>query len=233
MTATTTVSYSQKSSFRLLSYNVRNGKGMDGKTDLTRIAAVLKKANADVVAIQELDSMTKRSNNTDVLSILAKETGLFNTYGAAIDYGGGKYGVGILSREKPIASYTVPLPGREEKRVLLVTEFNDYVIFCTHLSLTDADRLASIAIIDSQATRYIKPIYLLGDLNAEPFSPTIAALKENWKQLSNDDSTFPSPSPKKCIDFVFSRNSRKKVTNAAVIDEPVASDHRPLLVELK
>jgi len=228
-----TISSAQKGSFRLLSYNVRNGKGMDGKTDLNRIVAVLRNADAHVIALQELDSMTKRSNNTDVLSELAKATGLHPVYGAAIEYGGGKYGVGILSKQKPTAWYTVPLPGREEKRVLLVAEFNDYVIFCTHLSLTDADRLASVAIIDSQAARYTKPVYLLGDLNAEPSSSTITFLKEAWEQLSTNAPTFPSPTPTKCIDYVFSRNSHKKVKTAVVIEEPLASDHRPLLVELK
>lgn len=233
MAVVTTLASAQKDNFRLLSYNVRNGKGMDGKTDYNRIVSVLANADADVIALQELDSMTKRSNGVDVLSLLAKETGLQGVFGAAISYGGGKYGVGVLSKQKPLANYTVPLPGREEQRVLLVAEFKDYVIFCTHLSLTDADRLTSVAIIDSQAARYTKPVYLLGDLNAEPSSSTINALKANWKQLSTDATTFPSPLPTKCIDYVFGRNTRIEVVNSVVLEEPMASDHRPLLVELK
>ena len=126
---------------RLITYNIRNAKGMDNKTDYNRTAAVIKNAYADIIALQELDSATKRNGGEYALKILAEKTGLHFLFGAAIAYQGGKYGVGILSKQKPLKWYTVNLPGREEERVLLVAEFKKYVIFCTHLSLTDADRL--------------------------------------------------------------------------------------------
>ena len=229
----TTKAFTQKGTFRLLSYNIRNGKGMDNNTDYNRIVNVFSKTNADVIAVQEVDSLTQRSKNLDVLAHLAKATNLHGIYGAAIDYNGGRYGVGILSKEKPIDHYTVPLPGREEKRVLLIVEFKSYVIFCTHLSLTEEDRLTSMAMIDSQAARFTKPIYLLGDFNAEPSSPAISLLKGNWKLLSGEAPTFPATVATKCIDYIFSRNSHKQLLSNVVIDEPMASDHRPVLVEIK
>jgi endonuclease/exonuclease/phosphatase family metal-dependent hydrolase len=225
--------FTQKGNLRLISYNIRNGKGMDNITDYSRIANVFNNANADVIAVQEVDSITQRNKNLDVLAHLAKTTNLHGVYGAAIDYNGGRYGVGILSKHKALNYYTVPLPGREEKRVLLVAEFEQYVIFCTHLSLTEEDRLTSLATIDSQAARFTKPVYLLGDLNAEPSSPAINLLKKNWKLLTSDAPTFPATVPTKCIDYIFSRNCKKNVASTTVINEPVASDHRPVFVEIK
>jgi endonuclease/exonuclease/phosphatase family metal-dependent hydrolase len=227
------ISQAQNSTLRLLSYNIRNGKGMDNKVDYDRTATVLKNSKADIIALQELDSVTKRNGGENTIQVLADKTGLFQVYGSAIPYQGGKYGVGILSKQKPLKYYTVPLPGREEERVLLIAEFTKYVIFCTHLSLTAEDRIASIAIINEQAEKFRKPIYLLGDLNAEPASKAITSLKQKWKMLSGEEPTFPATLPKKCIDFIFTYKSKKaKVRSSEVLNEPVTSDHRPVLVEV-
>ena len=228
-----TFSFAQHRNLRLMSYNIRNAKGMDNKTDYDRTAAVINKANADIIALQELDSVTKRNGGEDVLKILAEKTGLFPVYGAAINYQGGKYGVGILSKQRPLKYYTIPLPGKEEQRVLLVAAYKNYVIFCTHWSLTDADRLTSAAIINKEAEKFTKKTYLLGDLNAEPTSNAISALQQKWTLLSGEDPTFPAPTPVKCIDYIFSNKRKTRVISKNVLNEPQASDHRPVLVEIK
>lgn len=223
--------YSQRN-LRLLSYNIRNAKGMDNKTDYDRTASVIKNVNANVIALQELDSVTKRSS-VDVLKILAQKTGYHFVYGAAIQYQGGGYGVGILSKQKPLRWYTIPLPGREEERILLVAVFKRYVIFCTHWSLTEADRLTSADIINREAGKFTKPVYLLGDMNAEPNSVAINLLKQKWSLLSGEEPTFPAPVPVKCIDYIFGINSPLKNFRSMVLQEPLTSDHRPVFVELR
>ena len=84
---------------RLMTYNVRNANGMDGICNYQRVANVINNTRPDIVAIQELDSMTARSNRTDVLKELAERTQLHPCFAPAIDYDGGKYGIGILSKE--------------------------------------------------------------------------------------------------------------------------------------
>ena len=59
---------------KLMSYNVRNTKGMDGIRNLQRVANVIINEAPDVVAVQELDSMTTRSNQQYVLGELAERT---------------------------------------------------------------------------------------------------------------------------------------------------------------
>ena len=49
---------------RIASYNIQHGVGMDQKLDYKRITDVLETINPDVVAVQEVDSMTRRTNNT-------------------------------------------------------------------------------------------------------------------------------------------------------------------------
>jgi endonuclease/exonuclease/phosphatase family metal-dependent hydrolase len=219
---------------RLLSYNIRNAKGMDNITDYQRIANILMQSKASVIALQELDSVTQRSKGKDVLKELAEATGLHASYGAAIAFQGGKYGVGVLSKEKPLLQKTIPLPGSEEARVLLVVEFTDYLVFCTHFSLTEKDRLSSIKIIEEELAASKKPVLLLGDLNDKPGSETMQRLQQSFQLLSANEFSFPADNPDRCIDYILAHNSTKaKVVTTAVLNEPVASDHRPLLVELK
>jgi endonuclease/exonuclease/phosphatase family metal-dependent hydrolase len=224
----------KKGSFRILCYNTHNAIGMDNQVSYDRIAAVINNVQPQLVALQELDSVTERSKGVDVLKVLAEKTGMHPTYGAAINYKGGKYGVGVLSKEKPISSSQIPLPGREEQRTLLMVEFKDYVLFCTHFSLTEADRVASAKLVNEQKKRFNKKIFLAGDLNATPQSEAITILKQDWELLSGEAFTIPSTKPNKCIDYIFASKPHKyNVTKKEVINEPVASDHLPLYVDVK
>ncbi len=222
---------------RVMSYNIRSGRGMDNKMDLPRTAEVINRVSPDVIALQEVDSATARSGGIDVLTELANRTSMYPVYGPAIDLQGGKYGVGVLSVEKPLSHKCVPLPGREEKRALLVVEFEGYVFCCTHFSLTEQDRLASVGIILDQVAGYNKPVILAGDLNDAPASACTEQLLENWKMLSDPEQpTFPANRPKETIDYIMALarpDYAFAALNAVVDDEAVASDHRPLFVDLR
>lgn len=230
---------SQKSkTLKISSYNVRNAKGMDNVTDFDRVANVINDMDAYAIAIQELDSATERSKGIVVLNELAKRTNMHASFNGSIEYQGGKYGNGILTREKPIRKEAIALPGREERRSLLIVELADFVICGTHLSLNNEDRKSSMEIIENQTKKYSsKPVFLVGDLNATPESEEIVSLSENWIMLSDPSQpTFPSDNPDRTIDYLFLKRSddfTHSVIATEVMNEPIASDHRPLWVELK
>ena len=222
---------------KLMSYNIRNAKGMDNVRNVQRIANVINNEAPDVVAVQELDSMTTRSNQTDVLAEVAERTQMHANYAPAISFQGGKYGIGILSKEQPLSIRTFPLPGREEERMLLIAEFKDYLFACTHLSLTEEDRLASLDIIKNSASTSNKPFFLAGDLNDTPDSKFIKSLQQDFQILTNTKkATYPSPEPKVTIDYiaVWKGNTDNFANlSAQVVEEPLASDHRPITVTLR
>jgi endonuclease/exonuclease/phosphatase family metal-dependent hydrolase len=231
----------ESSDLRIMCYNIRNGRGLDNKTDYARIAETIKKENPDVVALQEIDKKTTRSNGVDVLEELAKLTDMTPSYGAAIDFQGGQYGVGVLSKEEPINVERFPLPGAEEKRLLLVVEFEDFVFCCSHWSLTAEDRNTSAALVTSKMKEQQKPVFICGDFNAEPTEDSISALKSDWTILSADEPTFPADNPTVRIDYICAADPQGKIDserwlkaakNARVVNEPVASDHRPIALEI-
>ena len=222
---------------KLMSYNIRNTKGMDNVCNVQRIANVINNEAPDVVAVQELDSMTTRSNQTDVLAEVAERTQMHANYAPAISFQGGKYGIGILSKEQPLSIRTFPLPGREEERMLMIAEFKDYLFACTHLSLTEEDRLASLDIIKNSASTSNKPFFLAGDLNDTPDSKFIKSLQQDFQILTNTKKpTYPAPEPKETIDYIAAwKENTDNFANLStqVVEEPLASDHRPITVTLR
>lgn len=226
-----------QNTLRLMTYNIRNANGMDDVRSFQRIANVINNASPDVVAVQEVDSMTHRSGQKYVLGEIAERTQMHAYFAPAIDYDGGKYGVGLLTKQAPIRLQTMPLPGREEARTLILAEFEDYIYCCTHLSLTEEDRMKSLKVLKSFADESKKPFFLAGDMNAEPESAFIKELQKEYQVISNPKQpTFPAPEPKETIDYIATLKQNAAgfaVISARVLNEPVASDHRPLLVVLR
>jgi len=229
-------SQANRRTIKILSYNVRNCKGLDNIVNYNRVSDIINRLDADVVALQELDSATERSNKVVVLEELAAKTNMFPTFSASISYQGGKYGIGILTKEKPVKTEDISLPGKEESRSLLVVELKNYVICCTHWSLTRDDRISSVDMINKITGKYSKPVILAGDLNAEPGSTEIKNLEQDWMIMNDPEQpTIPANDPKKCIDFILAKKDKKYVFNSikrAVENEPVASDHLPVWVEI-
>ena len=222
-------SIGQNRQLQVMTYNVRHCAGMDLVLDYDRTAAVIMRQQPDVVALQELDSMTGRSGQRDQLGELADRTQYHPVFGAAIDFDGGKYGVGVLTREVPLSTRRIPLPG-EEPRVLLVVELSDCVIACTHLDLEEEQRLASVPLIVEEAQRWQKPFLLAGDWNDNPDSVLLATLRQYFTVLTASEATYPADAPTECIDYVAAFASRAEAIESRVLDEPEASDHRPVVV---
>lgn len=217
---------------QVMTYNVRHCAGMDLVLDYDRTAEVLLRQLPDVIALQELDSMTSRSEQCYQLDELARRTLYHPVFGKAINYDGGKYGVGILTREAPLSSKCFPLPG-EEPRVLLVVELSDFVIACTHLDLNAEDRLASLQLIVEEAQRWTKPFLLAGDWNDIPDSALLHEMAKYFTLLSGDEASYPADTPQECIDYIAIYNTHAATVLATqVLNEPDASDHRPVVVSI-
>ena len=221
---------------RVMSYNVKNGIGMDKVKDISRCAEVIRKAKPDVVAIQEVDSMTRR-NKKEVLGELAEKSGGYHAYfGKAIDYKGGAYGVGVLSKKPALSVKSYPLPNDKEARVLLVVEYEKYYMLCTHLSGVPKKlgRGIQVDIIRDVVSKLDKPAFIAGDMNARPTSAPMMAFKEFSTVLTDESKmTAPSHKPGKCIDYILGANGSFKVKREKVMYGCLYSDHLPVYVDVK
>lgn len=225
--------------YRLATYNVHrcSPKGTSRPNyDLTASAIGL--IDADVIALQELDKNTS-SNPANQIEELAKRNGFKPYFCKAIDYRGGEYGIGIMSRFEPKSTYSAALPG-VEPRVFFACEFDDFVFIATHLCVSKADnRTWSYDIINSYVkanySNSSKPVFLAGDLNATSLPSNCL---ENWEAISAASPTFYSSSSR--IDYVLRWKGNNAAVNVVRTMVPVVegfsfynvSDHLPVIVDI-
>lgn len=225
-----------KEGISFMSYNVRNGAGMDNKRDFDRASKIINKEKPLVVALQEIDYKTERSGKKDVLYEIASRVGMKCFFAKGISLGSGDYGIGLLFHENPLQIKAEALPGREEKRALIRAEFKDYWIYATHFSLTPEDQMKSLEMIVEWAKACEKPVYVMGDLNFEPDSEQAVWMRKHFQIISDTKQmTYPADKPDKCIDYILLYQSDKvkpslQVKESKVVEAPVESDHRPVFV---
>lgn len=228
---------------RVLSYNIHHGEGIDGRVDLERIADTIVAARADLVALQEVDCVVRRSGSVDQPAELARLTGMHVAFGGNIELQGGRYGNMVLSRypivdhenhllprfddgeQRGVLVVRTKVPGLSEPLLFLATHFD-------HRS-KDRERMASAKAIDDLFPG--DPVALLaGDLNDDAASATIQLLERKWSRTNRDPlATVPVDHPTRQIDFILYRPSdRWKVLKTRTLEEAVASDHRAILAEL-
>lgn len=229
----------------VMTYNIHHGEGADGTIDLGRIARVITAAAADLVALQEVDVRTQRAGSADQAHELARLTRMHVVFGRTIPYQGGLYGNAVLSRWPVNGFVNHPLPftpGREKRGILdAEIEYPGLAAFrflATHFDITAADRRGAAARLGEILTERPSgpPMILAGDLNDVPGSESLAALGDDWRSATAGQAlpTSPAAGPKRQIDYILFRPAaRWRAVAVRVVDEPVASDHRPLVAVLE
>jgi endonuclease/exonuclease/phosphatase family metal-dependent hydrolase len=231
---------------RVLCYNIHYGQGNDGVYDLQRLADVINRAKPDLVALQEVDVVVKRSGRVHQLRELAKLTGLQARYGPTQHYQGGLYGNAVLTRYPILDVHIQPLPytdataalttyPRAAIAVTVKTPGGQPLRFIsTHFqhNLAD-DRIAEAKAINKLFVDDTMRVSILaGDMNATPDSEPIKILQQKWTNAIDAQAapSAPSKNPRSRIDYVFFRGSNLRMVSSEVITEAMASDHRPVLV---
>src|SRR5689334_20821686 len=79
-------------SFRVMTYNIQHGAGMDHKVDLLRTGDAIKHEQPDVVALQEVDKGVERTDKRDLTAELAAMTGMSGYFSNNFYFQGGEYG---------------------------------------------------------------------------------------------------------------------------------------------
>jgi endonuclease/exonuclease/phosphatase family metal-dependent hydrolase len=231
---------------RVLTYNIHHGEGTDRRLDLERVARVIERLQPDLVALQEVDVGTDRAGGANQVAVLAHLTAMHAEFGKAMDFDGGGYGVAVLSRWPLAVVGNHALPGApdREPRAALTVRLRPgarglFILFTsTHLDQgrDPQNRLAQANALNELLVRDDTPSILAGDMNARQDTDVMQALEAVWANTSaaapvSDDTTGR---PRSRGDHVLLRpGAGWWVIEWRVIDETIASDHRPVLVVLE
>ena len=227
---------------RVLAYNIKHGRGNDGQVQLARTASVIRRLNPEIVTLQEVDNRVERSGQVDQPAALSQLTGLpHHAFGPFFDYQGGEYGMAILSRLPIRESTNLKLPKGAEYRTSLIAQIalaadEALTVSSVHFYQTAEERLAQAQTLLDYLHQQPGATVIAGDYNSRPGSPVLKLFENGWHipDKGTDRFTFPSDKPDREIDFaMLRRDSSWSVDRIDVVDESIASDHRPLVLELR
>jgi endonuclease/exonuclease/phosphatase family metal-dependent hydrolase len=233
--------------FRVMTYNIHHGAGLDGKVDLQRIADLIKREQADIVALQEVDKGVQRTAKRDCPAELAALTGMSCVFSNNFHFQGGEYGNAVLTRF-PIKRWTnrhykMLRPDEQRGLLQLVLDVRgrELVFLDTHVDFRgdDTERLLNVAEIAEAIQAYRgRPMILCGDFNDTPGSRThqkIAQVFEDaWMIAGKGDGfTIPAEKPRKRIDFIWLSKEPPITALRAWVPESEASDHLPVVGEFR
>lgn len=241
----------EKAALRVATYNAHGCIGLDGRVSPARIATVLEHADADLIALQEIDSNRRRSRGEDQLVEIAGRLGLEYCYCPAVSVDGAHYGHGILSRVPMTVMKRGRLPDagraaepREALWVRLEWGGRPLNFIATHLGLGVAERRAQVAALLGSDWLGAVPegevAILAGDFNLTAGHVSYRRMAIDWHDVQahapNHQAarTFPSFMPLRRIDHIFVSPSVSVEAVRVIRDDftAVASDHLPLIADL-
>ena len=229
----------QKTPLRVLSYNVKHCAGNKDGLNLARTAKVIKAQQADVVALQEVDSVfSSRSDYKYQIKELAEATGMYGIFCSALT----GYGIGILCKEIPLSIRAVSLTADGEPRRMLMAEFENYVFASLHVGLSANARRGTGPIIKAAAEQWVekgKPLIIAGDFNDDGTDDEMQGargvltkyLQQNGFTYHSDMKTPTWSDGIYVIDHFISYDPIGGVEKVSykVVNDKVTSDHMPIL----
>jgi endonuclease/exonuclease/phosphatase family metal-dependent hydrolase len=219
------------SRFRVATFNIHGGFGMDGVLDLQRTATALQ--GADFVGLNEVrgPGWQDSRNQAEQLGTLLGMNWLFAP--TETTWSGPHFGQGLLSRW-PVSSWKrVPfgrrngngyrnyveceVPIASGKRALRLT------ILVTHLD-RKTDRQDQLQVIIRRFLEVPQPAILMGDLNSKRTEPQLIALAREPGVIDCFGQSFQNDLARKRIDWVFTRGldcKQSELKSTSASDHPV------------
>ena len=250
-----------KPTIKIATYNIGKNEVSADVSNFDKLNQAIKNIDADVIVVTEIDNKTARSKNIDQLGVLAKANNMHFAFGKALDFDGGQYGVGILSKYTIDKSQVVNLPsGDAEQRIVLLSQITKpgfdapIIIMGTHLDwqkdptirIGQVRHILDAAIGDTETgfDNIATSIKLLaGDFNSTANEQPIQEIRYFWDPVEKqgmDYRSWPAINPAIDIDHIFTFKGQVwDVKNMEIPKDSAkfkwsdASDHLPVIAELE
>jgi endonuclease/exonuclease/phosphatase family metal-dependent hydrolase len=244
---------------RVATWNIFGGRTWDrARVDLDLTLATLRRLDADLVALQEVDRDLPRSGRVDQARALAEALGMAWRFAPALlgtpgnpdgwrpvgpgpdDPGGPAYGIALLSRLPlgPVEVMRLPRRGGEEPRVAQVAEVDlggrRLTVAGTHLSYLPRSGAGQLRALLRRLDGRGGPRLLLGDLNL--CWPLVRALGlPGWRPLVHGGTFRNRPGGawrRVQLDHVLAAGTPRPAAGRGRVLGGPASDHLAVVVEL-
>jgi len=159
--------------FRIATYNIHKGRGMDGRVRIERILRVLREVEADIVTLQEVTNHQERRPEEHQARYLAEQLGYFYSVGETRKHREAAYGNVTLSHWKfeAVSHINLSVAGREPRGALRtdIRVGNEMLhIFNVHLGTAVRERRTQARLIDQHLLKALDVSghrIVMGDFN--------------------------------------------------------------------
>ena len=232
---------------RVATYNVHKCRGLDGRVRPERIVGVLRELNADIIALQEVLSLSGNQCGDDHAQFIAGELGFRHCFGENRKHAGRMYGNALLSRFPwtRACNYDISISGHEPRGCLraniTLPGGPQLHLFNVHLGTSfrerrlQARRLISPEILNRPDLRGVRIV--LGDFNEWTTGTTTRMLRAHFASpdlRTNRTRSYPGLFPILHLDHIYfdSALSLRHLTVHKSLRALVASDHLPFVMDL-
>lgn len=233
------IAKAQETTLRVMSMHIRHAEGSDGQVDLSRIVAVLRQGNADLIALQGVDRGTKRTKKADQARLLAMQLKMNYIFAKTQREDGGETGNVILSRF-PIGSHKIlqlPKTSNNERGILVAliktdkgTKGKEIRFASTALGggnsgqIRQLEKLNDYFFIDGEDT----PVIIGTHMYITSQNKSVVAMREKWTdsfevvERSSPAETLEQEGPvEKRINYIFFRTKDSiRVTERRIWADP-------------
>jgi endonuclease/exonuclease/phosphatase family metal-dependent hydrolase len=233
---------------RVMTFNIQHGAGADEKVNLARTAQAIREQKPDIVALEEVDKGVARTGRQNLPMLLGSMTGMTPYFSNNFNFEGGEHGNAVLTRYHILMEtnthYQMIRTNEQRGVIQMILDVNGHKLLFldTHLDERSRDnkqRLMNVAEIKEIVKKHPGlPVVICGDFNETPGSRVYKAMKKSfddvWAKAGDGKGlTYPSPTPTNRVDYIWISRDKSVEPIIAWVPETQASDHRPLVAELR
>ena len=227
---------SARATVRVMTWNIHGGIGPDGLHDLERMLAVIRRADPDILALQEVDSRRVKGAEHPI-ALLKRVLGHHGIAAAAITTADGDYGQVLLSRWplEDAVVHDISVPGHEPRRAIAATIDTPpgrLFVVAAHLGLRFVERRRQCSKMAVLAEQSELTTVLLGDFNDWMWPGSVQNVLARRLPGRTRHRTFPARLPLLKLDRIYCRPAAALVSSQVDPAGADVSDHLPLIAEI-
>lgn len=211
--------------------------GPDGRHDLDRMLSLVRRADPDVLALQEIDS--RRTPGAEhPIAMLKRVLGHHGIAAAAITTPDGDYGQVLLSRW-PMTNtevHDISVSGREPRRAITAvvnSPAGQLFVLATHLGLKFVERRHQCRQVAALTTLSSLTTVAIGDFNDWMWPGSVQNVLARKLPGRTRHRTFPAHFPLLKLDRIYCRPASALVSSRTDAAARTISDHLPVVAEIR